>query len=234
MKIIETYRSVQGEGLYTGKTCVFVRMAGCNVRCKLCDTKYSWKQQQGEEYTVSELMKRIDREGVKRVIYTGGEPAETPSDWYKEFIDALYTNEYKTTVETSAPKNADIEVIKYGAGKVFWSLSPKLQGMDADIEYGTDIIQAAVDTDFYQIKMVMITDDDWQLAKDLVEKINFKGKPPKITFQPNGMVNDLNQYQSNYRWMIEMGQQKWDFWQKYDPSFLLQNHKVAWGMARLV
>lgn len=234
MKIIETYRSVQGEGIYTGKTCVFVRMAGCQVRCKLCDTKYSWKENQGIEYTPEDLVKRIDREGVKRVIYTGGEPAETPSDWYKQFIDVLYANDYKVTVETSAPKNADIDVIKHGAGKVFWSLSPKLKGMDSEIEYGTDVIQAAVDTDFYQIKMVMALEEDWQLAKELVEKVDFKGKKPKVVFQPNGICNTLDEYQSNYRWLIEMGQQRWDFWSRYDPSYLLQNHKVAWGSARKV
>ena len=38
MQIIEIYKSLQGESSYTGLPCVFVRLAGCNLRCGYCDT----------------------------------------------------------------------------------------------------------------------------------------------------------------------------------------------------
>ena len=43
MKIIEIYKSLQGESSYSGFPCVFVRTAGCNLRCVWCDSEYTFK-----------------------------------------------------------------------------------------------------------------------------------------------------------------------------------------------
>ena len=43
MQIIEIYKSLQGESSYTGLPCVFVRLAGCNLRCTWCDSEYTFK-----------------------------------------------------------------------------------------------------------------------------------------------------------------------------------------------
>lgn len=66
----ELFATLQGEGRNTGKPCVFVRFAGCNLRCPWCDTDCSPKLHLKEEA----LLARIADFGVKNVIFTGGEP----------------------------------------------------------------------------------------------------------------------------------------------------------------
>ena len=41
MKVIEIFDSIDGEGLRTGQTASFIRLAGCNLRCTYCDTLYA-------------------------------------------------------------------------------------------------------------------------------------------------------------------------------------------------
>ena len=62
MKIAEIYKSVQGEGLLTGKASVFVRVSGCNLRCWFCDTPYASWQPEGKDYAVDEIIARFAEE----------------------------------------------------------------------------------------------------------------------------------------------------------------------------
>ena len=45
LPLIEKFHSLQGEGFHTGQSAFFVRLAGCNVGCSWCDTKYSWDKE---------------------------------------------------------------------------------------------------------------------------------------------------------------------------------------------
>jgi 7-cyano-7-deazaguanosine (preQ0) biosynthesis protein QueE len=76
LKIIEIFPSIQGEGMRQGEPTVFVRLAGCDLRCSFCDTKYAWEG--GAEYGVDKILENVQR--VRRrfparwVCLTGGEP----------------------------------------------------------------------------------------------------------------------------------------------------------------
>jgi 7-carboxy-7-deazaguanine synthase len=72
LKVHEIFRSIQGESSFVGLPCVFVRLSGCNLRCRYCDTPYA--QEGGEEMTLEEILKRVSAFGVKLVELTGGEP----------------------------------------------------------------------------------------------------------------------------------------------------------------
>lgn len=70
MKINEIFYSLQGEGHYTGTPTVFVRMAGCNLRCSFCDTDFEAFMEMTEEEIVAEA----SRYPARHVVITGGEP----------------------------------------------------------------------------------------------------------------------------------------------------------------
>jgi organic radical activating enzyme len=74
--ISEIFRSFQGEGKYLGKEMVFVRFAGCNLRCAYCDTPRALDAQSGIVYTENQLAWEIKRNlGRARIVaFTGGEP----------------------------------------------------------------------------------------------------------------------------------------------------------------
>jgi len=72
MKVCEIFYSIEGEGIEIGRLEIFVRLSGCNLRCKWCDTKYSWEE--GIEMSVDEVIREIKKYPCKNVSITGGEP----------------------------------------------------------------------------------------------------------------------------------------------------------------
>lgn len=73
--IVELFDSIEGEGRRTGYMAVFVRFAGCNLRCSYCDTSYAWETSDAAEtLSLEQLVSRIHQYPWKRVTLTGGEP----------------------------------------------------------------------------------------------------------------------------------------------------------------
>lgn len=70
MRINEIFYSLQGEGRYAGTPAVFVRFAGCNLRCPFCDTEF----ESYTEMTEDEILCEVLRYPTNHVILTGGEP----------------------------------------------------------------------------------------------------------------------------------------------------------------
>ncbi len=70
--VTETFSSIQGEGVWAGWPCFFIRLTGCNLRCTYCDTRYAYEG--GREYTIYELVSLWRDSGLKLVQITGGEP----------------------------------------------------------------------------------------------------------------------------------------------------------------
>lgn len=74
MLINEIFVSYQGEGRYTGKKTLFVRLQGCNLRCVWCDTPDALSKDGGSEVVNDELVKKINKTEVNNIVFTGGEP----------------------------------------------------------------------------------------------------------------------------------------------------------------
>jgi len=72
LKINEIFYSIQGESLYAGLPCVFVRLSGCNLRCTYCDTRYAYDE--GSEMSLESIMEKIADYPCRLVEVTGGEP----------------------------------------------------------------------------------------------------------------------------------------------------------------
>ena len=75
MKVVEKFISINGEGTRAGELAVFVRFAGCNLRCTYCDTM--WANEPGcpaEEMTPAQICDYVRSTGISNVTLTGGEP----------------------------------------------------------------------------------------------------------------------------------------------------------------
>ena len=93
----EIFYSIQGESIYSGRPCIFVRLTGCNLRCSYCDTRYAYEQ--GVNMELTEIINRIAAHRCRLVEITGGEPllqSQTPILIYK-----LLENGYEVMLETN-------------------------------------------------------------------------------------------------------------------------------------
>lgn len=98
--LVEIFESLQGEGRNTGRPCVFIRFAGCNLSCPWCDTEVARKF----SASLEELVAEIVGYGTKSVVLTGGEP--TIQEGLPELVAALKAKGYWIAVEingTNAP-----------------------------------------------------------------------------------------------------------------------------------
>jgi len=104
IKINEIFYSLQGESTYAGLPCVFVRLTGCNLRCRYCDTQYAFEQ--GTNLSLAQIQQKVARYDCNLIEITGGEPLlQAPVvDLSKIFIQQGKT----ILVETNGTQNIDI------------------------------------------------------------------------------------------------------------------------------
>lgn len=72
MKVSEIFSSLQGEGTRQGKPCLFIRLSGCNLACRWCDTGYA--RTGGTETGTDKILEEVWRNNPRSVCITGGEP----------------------------------------------------------------------------------------------------------------------------------------------------------------
>lgn len=102
--INEIFQSIQGESLFTGLPCVFIRLTGCNLRCTYCDTEYAYHE--GTKMSISEIIQKVETFGCNLVEITGGEPLlqeNTPL-----LIESLLTRNHKVLIETNGSMDIGI------------------------------------------------------------------------------------------------------------------------------
>ncbi len=106
MQIIEIYKSLQGESSYAGLPCVFVRLAGCNLRCTWCDSEYTFKG--GQKMTLAEIEHEVHRLSPDGglVEITGGEPLLQEREAVP-LMDQLLVSGYTVLLETSGERPLD-------------------------------------------------------------------------------------------------------------------------------
>lgn len=100
-ELVEIFESLQGEGRNTGRPCVFVRFAGCNLKCPWCDTDVTKRF----SASLDELLAELGQYKAKSVILTGGEP--TMQKEVPELVAALKKAGYWIGVETNGTNDAD-------------------------------------------------------------------------------------------------------------------------------
>ena len=102
MYIIEIYKSVQGESSFAGMPCIFVRLAGCNLRCSWCDSEYTFTG--GRKMLLDEVMDEVKMLApVKLIEITGGEPMLQERE-IVPLMDRLLSDGYEVLIETSGER----------------------------------------------------------------------------------------------------------------------------------
>ena len=72
--LVETFDSIQGEGLYNGSLCFFLRLGGCDIGCGWCDEKKSWDESKYPKSSINEIIDLVIKSPSDIVVVTGGEP----------------------------------------------------------------------------------------------------------------------------------------------------------------
>ena len=103
-RVNDIFYSLQGEGHNTGRAAVFIRFAGCNLRCSFCDTEFDTYR----EMTADDILSTITSYPARFVVLTGGEPTLQVDE---AFVELLHTHGYEVAMESNgtrpAPTNLD-------------------------------------------------------------------------------------------------------------------------------
>ena len=97
LKVNEIFYSLQGESSQAGKPCVFIRFAGCNLRCRYCDTKYAYSN--GILMSMDQVLRTLAKYDCPLVLITGGEPLMQEESF--PLMDKLLELEYNVMLETN-------------------------------------------------------------------------------------------------------------------------------------
>jgi 7-carboxy-7-deazaguanine synthase len=97
LRITEIFRSLQGEADTVGLPTTFVRLTGCPLRCRYCDTAYAFTG--GEPMSLAQILERVRELGVHHVCVTGGEPLAQRGVF--ALMTALCDAGHRVSIETS-------------------------------------------------------------------------------------------------------------------------------------
>lgn len=95
---MEQFYTLQGEGRFSGKPAVFIRLAGCDVGCVWCDVKESWDSAAHSLVSIDKIVEDVLKTSCLFVVITGGEP--TLYD-LSDLTLKLSDNNIKVAIETS-------------------------------------------------------------------------------------------------------------------------------------
>ena len=114
MKVVEIFKSIDGEGKRAGLPTTFIRLAFCNLRCSYCDTSYAFDDKCAEEMTIDEIVQKCIELDCPSITLTGGEPL-IHKDVEKLLVE-LDRNNFDVNVET----NGTIDPSRYHLLKNVW------------------------------------------------------------------------------------------------------------------
>lgn len=224
--------TIQGEGPSTGKPCVFLRLAGCNLSCTWCDTPYTWdytrfdKKAEAHKTTLDDVRNTLKAlwqvPGRPRLIISGGEPllqqkALIPLVRHLTMHRWLIEIETAGTIKPEHPLPLLLDQI---------NVSPKLasSGNKKSRRYRPEVINwFARRKHKVNFKFVVQTNEDWDEMLDLVEKHDIW--PGSVYVMPEGTTEDdqLIRGRMLVNRVIEHG-----------FNLTLRAHTLLWGSTRAV
>ncbi len=205
LKITEIFGSIQGESSRVGWPTAFVRLTGCPLRCRYCDTAYAFHG--GSWRTLDQILAEVAGLGVRHVCVTGGEPLAQKSclPLLRQLCDAGYQVSLETSgaidIANVDPRVARVVDLKTpGSGEVSRNLWSNLALLGASDE----------------LKFVLCDRADYEWARDLLLQYRLAERCT-VLFSPS-------------QGQIEPPQlADWILVDRLPVRFQLQLHKILWG-----
>jgi 7-carboxy-7-deazaguanine synthase len=173
MRVNEIFYSLQGEGFLAGAPSVFIRLAGCPLRCRWCDTKYAWDKTAGAHYSIEKVVQTIQQWPTKFVVITGGEPMIN-SD-LTLLAQTLKASGKHITIETAGI--AFIQDLPCDLMSINPKLSnstptdPELAAIHEDSRLDIAVLRELIDNYNYQLKFVVDSKADLPEILQTIGKI---------------------------------------------------------------
>ena len=191
MLVAEIFHSIQGEGELAGVPSVFVRTAGCNLRCVWCDTPYASWQPEGMPRTVGEIVAQVIKHPTPHVVLTGGEPMVASE--IGVLAGELKQLGRHVTIETAAT------VAPGGIACDLASLSPKLLNSAPDpqqhaawrrkheaLRWRPEVVRAWLDAYAWQLKFVVTQPADIAEIEGMLGQLQRDVPRHKVLLMPEG------------------------------------------------
>lgn len=171
MKLAERFISINGEGQAAGELAVFLRFAGCNLRCSYCDTAWAnAADTPAEEISPEQLCAYVQETGIRNVTLTGGEPLLQPD--MDKLITGLGSMGCRVEIET----NGSIPIAAFAAltPRPCFTLDYKLpgSGMEAHMLTENYALLNRQDT----VKFVSGSLHDLQRMQEIVQRFSLTEK----------------------------------------------------------
>lgn len=213
MIVNEIFYSLQGEGRLAGVPSVFVRLAGCPLRCSWCDTRYAWDDTAGEEMACDTILAAVGAYPTHYAVVTGGEPMVHPG--VEDLLSALAGRRGHVTVETAGLKFLPDQPVD------LMSISPKLSNSGAGglAEAYLDVIGQLMAAYDYQLKFVVDTPQDLGEIATVLEQLETVD-PYKVYLMPQ--ATQPGEYLEKSRWLA-------DYCKQTGFCFGPRLHIMLWG-----
>ncbi len=174
VKVAETFVSLQGESTWAGLPCYFIRLAGCNLRCSYCDTRYAYEG--GRETTVHELVAGFRASRAALAEITGGEPLL--QDGFRDLASRLRDcRRGPVLVETNGSR--DLSVVPDGVIAIMDLKCPD-SGETAAMDLGNLTRLRPAD----EVKFVMGSRGDFDWACEMVRQHALPERCHAVLFSP--------------------------------------------------
>lgn len=171
-KVVEIFKSINGEGKKSGQLTIFVRFQKCNLCCSYCDTK--WANSDNTPYTLmtdEEIYNKVIESGVKNVTLTGGEPLIQYE--IEDLLLRLAKNkELNVEIETNGSISIE-KLVKIENGPSF-TMDYKLPASQMEEYMFLDNFKYLRGND--TIKFVAMDTNDLERVKEIINKYSLIGK----------------------------------------------------------
>jgi 7-carboxy-7-deazaguanine synthase len=178
MHIIEIYKSLQGESSFAGLPCVFVRLAGCNLRCSWCDSEYTFSG--GHKMSEAEILAEVERLSPSPagglVEITGGEPMLQERELVP-LMRRLLALGYELLLETSGERA--LEAVPHEVHKI---VDVKCPASGEHLRFRAENLAALTARD--ELKFVLASREDYEYARDFIRAHALEAGPAAILLSP--------------------------------------------------